>query len=234
MSRTSLKYLVLIFLSSQIQAQAQKKEKIYEAKIQRITLHNRAIKEAIQTFVSDQKKFNSRFAAGYGYVELYDVNNTSFRPVNATDSDAVEDAFSKIALSFSLNLSSFVKTTPKESHGGLNDNYPPYYTYVDGVLVVIYDELYDVLTYKNTHGFSVAQSSYTERSKRKLRRKMFPFLKMALEEDFVFCELDNTEVMLSKAERKKLSRTEILQKAMFTLLYGKRYRVNYAGKVFEE
>jgi hypothetical protein len=146
----------------------------------------------------------------------------------------VEEAFNKTSLSFSLRLSTFVKTTAQESHGGLNDNYPPYYTYVDGVLVLIYDGLYDVLTYKNTHGFSMAQSSYTERSKRKLRRLMFPYLKMALEDDFVFCGLDNTEFTLSKAQRKKLSRTEILQQAMFNLIFGKRYRVTYAGKVFEE
>jgi hypothetical protein len=234
MSRTSVRYLVLIFLSTIISAKAQKTEKNYEAKIQRITLHSKAITESIHAFIADQKKFNSRFAAGYGYLELSNVNKNNFRPVDASDSDAVEEAFSKTSLSFSLRLSTFVKTTAQESHGVLNDNYPPYYTYVDGVLVLIYDELYDVLTYKNAHGFSVAQSAYTEQSKRKLRRLMFPYLKMALEDDFVFCGLDNTEFTLSKTQREKLSRTEILQQAMFNLIFGKRYRVTYAGKVFEE
>ncbi len=238
MSRTSLRYLIgyllLLFLCPKISAEAREGEKDYKGKIQRITLYNSAIQESIHKFIAEQRIINELFKAGYGYIELSNVKTSHFAPIDAADSDAVEDPFSQTALSFSLGLTSFVKTTAKESHGGLNDNYPPYYTYVDGVLVVIYDELFDVLTLKRTHGFAMAQSSYTEQSKRKLRRLMFPYLKMALEEDFVFCGLDNTEFTLSKAQRKKLSRTEILQQAMFNLIFGKRYRVTYAGKVFEE
>lgn len=238
MSRTSLRYLMgyllLIILSPEISTHAQKVEKKYEAKIQRIALHNWAIQESVHKFIREQKNANPLFKAGYGYIELYDVESSYFRPVDAANSDAVEDTFEQTVLSFSLGLTSFVKTTAKESHGGLNDTYPPYYTYVDGVLVVIYDELFDVLTLKRVHNFTTVQSSFTEQSKRKLRRKMFPFLKMALEDDFAFCGLDNTEFTLSKSERKKLSRTEILQRAMFTLVSGKRYQVNFAGEVFEE
>jgi hypothetical protein len=78
MSRTSLGYLagylILIFLAPKGSIHAQKTEKNYEAKIQRITLHSKAITESIHAFIADQKKFNSQFAAGYGYIELSSVN----------------------------------------------------------------------------------------------------------------------------------------------------------------
>ena len=203
-----------------------------KTKIQRIALDKGAVSECVRQFIKEQRDSNALFKAGYGYLQLSSVKTGNFAPVNTADgSAAIEDAFAQTALSFSTGLTSMVLTKPKESHGGPNDYYPPYYACVEGVLVLVHDAIFHALTASPRHPFGF-DSPFDEKSKRKLRQLMFPYLKKALEEDFVFRGLDGEVFTVSKAERKKLSNTEILQRAAFTQGVGKKYRITRAGKIF--
>ncbi len=226
---------ILIFDSLFNKTHAQRISKVYKPVIQRIDINNKFIRDCTHKFIQERKENDMIFKSGYGYISIRGIDYGNLGPVDVAITTKTErdSIFEAIVLSFRVSVSS-VFLDDDENADGISGHYPPFYAYIDNVLVLIYLNDFHVLNaVSEEFAFAPSLSDFKEKSEKKLRRLMFPFLKRSLKEDFVFVGLDGKKFTVSKEERKKLTTRQILRRATFTLGYTKKYQLTRSNRIME-
>lgn len=185
--------------------------------IQHISLAKSDLFPFVQKYIRQQADSNNLFKHGYGYISLRGIKTESFSraPLNSTSNqEDINNWMNDKIASFTIQLESHpFLVRGIEGDCWRCDDYPLFYTLVDGRLVLLYDEVVDAVFATNR------TTRYTEKSKKQLAEIVVPFLKHALETDFLFLHpLDpRKEFRLSENEKKKMTEHEIFKRAAFTL-----------------
>ena len=208
-----MKYIILITLFSfhVVVAQLPLASKIYssEFNIQQIGINNPLIIDAIKVFIQQKKTKIKIFNDGYGFVALnmlsYKINH---KPMNINDTD-LENFYKDTVVSFTLELRSHPLLLNNDPEIFLSTNYPPFYTFIDNTLVLLYDNVVGIYN----------GNSFSKKTMKKLSKIVSQQLKNAFEIDFVFKHpLEKTEYTLTKKDRKYLSTKDIYKRSCMNLM----------------
>lgn len=213
MSSKILCSLILLFIFNRIIiAQNQSHNNTIEKiDIQCITLKNKGIEEAIKVFIKRIENQNQLFKNGFGFLSISNIQiGSKMRPIRIEEWSRIKN---DTILKFDININSYILLEKFEPDGFMSDNYPPFYTFIDGRLILLYDDIFDTYITGN-HAF-VNMDVFTENSMKKLREAMFPYFKLALNEDFEFKDILGQKSKLDREQRLKMSQTEIFKKASF-------------------
>lgn len=157
------------------------------------------------------------FDQGFGYIAIRgtSVNNYSRAPIEATKSNGELATWMNTPVAqFTVNLESHPFVVKPEGDCWLCSDYPAYYSFVDGKLILIYDEAMREV-------FGRRQFTLlSKKSVKKLCRITDPYLKASLDENFLFHDplsKDRPEFRLDSKQRKQLSKHEVYKMAAQTL-----------------
>lgn len=217
--------LVLIIFTTNAQDSAS----THSERIQEIFITNNIIKECISKFILKQQQKHNSFKNGLGYIEISGIKIKSHPLINANNNQELRQVLEDTALTFNIKLSTQVLLDNDESDGIATDYYPPFYTYINGYIVLVYDDIFDILTHQKCQ--FCYKSVFNIKTKRKLQRKIFPYLKQTLHKDFVFTDLFGNQYKLS--DKKNLKKKDILKRAAFVYNEASIYYVLNNGKIIE-
>ncbi len=221
-----MKYFLAIALFSfhSVVSQVNIEAKSYnsEFNIQRIAINNPVITDAIKMFIQQKKNKIKAFKDGYGFVALNMLSyNTNHKLMDINDTSLY--AFYKDTVtSFTLELQSHPLLLENDPEIFLSTNYPPFYTFIDNTLVLLYD---NVLSRYNSNTFS-------KKTMKKLSKIVSCQLKNAFDIDFVFKHpFEKLEYTLTKKDRKYLSTKDIYKRSCMTLLENEYFYILRNGDV---
>jgi len=167
----------------------------------------------IKKFILEKTDSSALFKGGYGYVVVESIRFRDYRTQRINSLSALGDRKNAdTMMTYTIHLASYALLDRVEAIAFNGDYYPPFYTFVENRLVLLYDETFRWLKGGRADAFSAA-------SKEKLRELIRPLLIKALEEDFVFFHpLDpRLHFTLSKKQRATMSEEEILINVALTL-----------------
>lgn len=201
---------ILFFIFNNITiAQYQSRGNVVEKiDIQFLSLNNIDIEKAIRIVIKRIENQNQVFKNGFGFLYISDIEiANTIRPFRLEKWDSIKN---DTILKVNINIGSYILLEKFEVDGLMSDSYPPFYTFVDGRLILLYDSIF--------HAYAgQSKNLFTEKSKKILREAMLTSFKLALNEDFEFTDLLGQKRKFSKEQRLKMTQTEIFKKANFVL-----------------
>jgi hypothetical protein len=210
-----------LHLSLYANAQGKVKSNLYE--IQYINIENNSIVSVVKQLIEQHRTKNTLFRNGYGYIT---VDNIDFRSYNILKGDFKDLITNNDTLiSFNINLSSYYINGNKDADCFNCDYYPPFYTFIDNTLVLIYDNTFKWIFTSNGSGFS-------SKSKKKLTAKIKKALRETLNDSFLFYDpFQDKKYTLNKKDRELLTKDKIMSMGAFTFHSGQSVSILRNGDI---
>lgn len=166
--------------------------------IQYINLEiNPLLLSEVKKYIKAQQDSSLLFKSGFGYIMIDNIKSVrNGRPIEAS---SLGEHLKDIELEFDIGLSSLYP------HQGLG--VPLYYSFVQGRLVLIYDQK---LVWIHRNRYSIT-------SQRRVKELIKQTLLRELRVDFVFKGLAGDSFMLSAERRERMSQEHIFELGSFTL-----------------
>ncbi len=192
--------------------------------IQYISLTNRAISSTIKNFIKIQNDTNKLFKQGFGYISVSDIkiNFKSFALQDINNAKKIVDYQKDTVLSFSLFLSSAILLD--DGFEFFYNKYPPFYTFLEGRLILLYDDIPSIYSVPIQCGQFCNKSPYSYKSKKKLQKLVMNTLNLVRDTNFVFTGIENRKYILTKDQRKKMELKDIYMNSILTF---NTYKVYY-------
>ncbi len=190
------------------------------ADIKYIGIKNTILKQEIQKYIRELDSSYSVFKKGFGYIVVQDIEfNSSTTYIGRTWEESKKDTIAKFTL---IPGSYLLKLKPVFFDSFCANCFPPFYSFIDGRLVLIEDP---DLNWINDR-------KYTRRSKENLVKLVRSTLTLALQEDFEFYDVfDKKYYKLSKEKRKTMTEDQILEEAAFAINEGKTVILHEDGSI---
>jgi hypothetical protein len=224
-----MKYFIIIalfsFHSVVSQVNIERKSHNHEFNIQQMGINNPLITDAIKVFIQQKKNKIKSFKDGYGFVALnmlsYKINH---KPMNINDPD-LQTFYKDTIVSFTLELRSHPLLLNNDPEIFLSTSYPPFYTFVDGTLVLLYDNVMNIYN----------SSSFSTKTMKKLSKIVSNRLKNAFDSDFVFKHpFENMEYTLTKEDRRTLTTKDIYKRSCMNLMESEYVYILRNGDVLKK
>ncbi len=198
------------------------KKKPSKITLQHISLEFSPLYPFLKDYIKKAESKYPIFKDGFGYVIIkgVSVNNYSRRPVDATKDEEVSAWMNTSIADFTVDLECHPFAWNPMADCWLCSDYPAFYSYVEGKLILLYDEAMREVFVRNR--FAILN----KKSVKKLRRITEPYLKNSLDENFLFFDpfrIDKPEFRLDAKQRKYLTNHEIYKLASHTLVKSERY-----------
>jgi hypothetical protein len=215
-------YIVVIFsISSCVTAQGNAKLNPHE--IQYVNIENNTLVSAVQQLIEQQKLKNNLFKNGYGYVTIDNIEFRGYNTLKGDFKDLITD--NDTLITFTTSLSSYLINGSRDVDCFNCNYYPPFYTYIDNTLVLIYDKTFNWL-------FTNDESVFSNESKKQLTDIIRKLLKESLNVDFIFYDpFSSKEYSLNKKERETLTNDKVMSMGAFTLRSGQSVSILRNGNV---
>lgn len=223
-SVSSILFLLLLqssFCLAQNVIDLERQSLIDSIHIQKISLEkNKILHKAIVDYINELNDKSALFKKGFGFLTIRNYHGITHAPV-------LMEEFNKYAKDtiayFNISACSYVIS---ESFSATalycQDCFPTYYTFIEGRLILIYDEFSNWLV----------QNQYFRSSRKEIIDLVNFTLKEALNENFEFVNFPkSTTFKISKEERKSMTQQQILEKAAFTLNEGKKVIIHFDKSV---
>ncbi len=193
---------------------AQRNKKI---EIQKITITNSYVVDAIKQLIDDSNKDNKLFEDGFGYIVLDGISFRNYTTMS--DKTPNSGKWTDTLTSFNVHLgSAYLGSSDPECFQC--DYFPTYYTYIDGRLVLVYDDAFRWLTPRKQRlriEKKYTDEVFSDKSVKKLSKIVNQTLQQTLDTSFVFYNpFEDRSYKLDKRQRKNISKAKLLSSASFT------------------
>jgi hypothetical protein len=212
-----MKYLLMILFFSPLinfAQRAKKHDKNTKVEIQYVDIKNTNLKNILVDFINKQKTNNDLFKHGFGYITINELDFKKYKTLSLNHKSS--ESRSDTLISFNVSLNSYFINGNEKPNCFNCDYFPPFYSQINGCLILIYDKSFDWLISGTSRG-----NIFTLKSKKRLTKIIRKTLLASLDENFNFYDpFSNSYYNLNKLQRSNLSESEIMAKASFTLDNG--------------
>lgn len=195
--------------------------------IRYIEIKNKQLHTFIKKYIKEKRDSINIFKKGYGYIKIDNINfKNKLGFIEYDNNFSLNTWANDTIVSFSISISSIALFNEEDTSNSISNDYPPYYSFIDNQIVLLYDKHFDFYMGFNKY--------FSKKSKQKLQELIFPFLKLSLEENFIFRGLNFETFTLSIDQRKKMTNEDILKKASFSLYIEDKVSILRNGKILQE